>query len=259
VDIYTRPKNRLFHYCKLSTLIELILPEMSLLLSPLEKTNDPRENQSFVFGAISNGSIALDEIKTKNDEVSKLLRENVKLICFSDDVYNTTHDTKSIFGYELSAMWAHYAERHQGVCIELDKEKFLFENKDRIIKENLRKIKYIPLENNIQPIYLDYGELESDSLQKEQYLSNFKHQHKEHLYFTKYKEWEHENEVRLLHFSDKNENEYCTIKESLVNIYLGIEFKDQYLPSIKTFAPNVGLAKLEYTNGRLRPKYDYDI
>jgi hypothetical protein len=40
---------KLYHYCKLSTALEYILPSMQLRLSPLIHTNDPRENKDLVF------------------------------------------------------------------------------------------------------------------------------------------------------------------------------------------------------------------
>jgi hypothetical protein len=45
--------SKLYHYCKLETAIENILPAKQLLLGPLENTNDPKENRTFQFASIS--------------------------------------------------------------------------------------------------------------------------------------------------------------------------------------------------------------
>ena len=54
----------------------------------------------------------------------------------------------------------------------------------------------------------------------------------DYLFFTKNSEWGSECEIRLIYFSNKNENEYCTIRNSLTNIYLGVDFHNSYLTAI---------------------------
>ena len=49
------------------------------------------------------------------------------------------------------------------------------------------------------------------------------------IFFTKQKDWISEREVRYLTI---DENDYCSIFESLDGIILGEKFEDKYLPSI---------------------------
>jgi len=131
--ISTYPENRIYHYCKLSTAIELILKDQRLLLSPIINTNDPRENKSFVFAANSLKIMDIGAMTNRNKEISEILRKDCKLISFSQD-------DKHLYGFESSRMWSYYGGNHQGVCLELDKKKFLEENEIIINPTLFKKI-----------------------------------------------------------------------------------------------------------------------
>lgn len=241
--MFTLPPNRLYHYCKLNTALKLILPKRRLLLGSLRKTNDPRENKSFLFGAIYKDDIG--DLEARNREVTEILQSDCKVICFSTQ--NSNH-----WGYGFSRMWSLYGDNHKGLCIELDKEKFLEENSASIDRTLMRNIKYTE-EGNTNPRYINHVEIEK--IGKETYLREvFRKQHLDFLYFTKNREWDSENEIRLLHFSDKPGKEYCYIKSSLVNIYLGIDFKKVYLQSLINICKDVDISELHYADGRLLPK-----
>ncbi|MFL5764924.1 MAG: DUF2971 domain-containing protein [Bacteroidia bacterium] len=245
---FTLPGNRIYHYCKLSTAIEHILPNNQLLLSPIKNTNDPRENKSFVFGAQWwQDDFNIGKMNELNQEISNALRDDCKLMCFSEDY-------KHFWGYESSRMWAHYGDNHKGLCIELDKEEFLKENAGIIDPKLMRKINYYEF-NIREPIIhktVDHTLLKKMGMQE--YLREvFRPEHLEYLYFTKNKEWESEQELRLLHFSKNKANEYCSIKKSIRNIFLGVDFHDSYLPAITALCPSIDISKLEYGDVRLIP------
>ena len=244
--------NKIYHYCKLQTAIELILPQKQLLLSSLNKTNDPRENKSFVFAAAYGPGSDFKDLYENNSEVSNLLRKDCKVICFSQG-----HN--HFFGYEYSKMWAHYGENHKGICLLLDKEEFLKENADIVNPEYFKKVNYTEFDPT-KPYeghrIVDYNAMKH--VGKEKYLKeHFRKIHMDYLYFTKDKEWESERESRLMHFSEKAENEYCSIKESLKQIYLGVDFNKHYLPSLTKLCPDIPISELDYTSVRLTEKEIY--
>ncbi len=249
----TKPHNRLFHYCKLNTAIEKILPKKELLLSPLLNTNDPRENKSFVFAGIFPDQIDLAEMEKLNRDISLFLREDTKVISFSED-----NLIQHFFGFEYSRMWAYYGDNHKGLCIELDKEEFLLENKNIIDTTLLRKINYYEfnITKSVEHKWVNHAFMKH--MGKENYLrQKFRNENLEYLYFTKDKEWESENEVRLIYFSDNPEKEYCSIKNSIRNIFVGVDFDEAYLPSIINSCPDVTISKLHYQSIRLNPKEIY--
>jgi hypothetical protein len=242
----TPPGNRIYHYCTLTTALEYIFPNRNLLLSPITKTNDPRENKSFVFAAtFFHDDLQLNQLDARNKEISNALREDCKVLCFSED-------TKHFFGFESSRMWAHYGGNHKGICLELDREEFIKENSGLIKEELFRKITYYELEPSKPEEHKIVDHTIMKAIGMKRYLSEiFRPAHLEYLYFTKNKEWESEQELRLVHFSDNKQNEYCSIKNSLRNIFLGVDFHDSYLPSIINLCPNIDISKLEYKEVRL--------
>ena len=138
---FLKPGNRLYYYCKLSTVLEEILPNYQLLLSPLQKTNDPRETKRVVFDHRSKHGTDIGDISVLNKEYSEIIKGDCKVLCFSQD-YNY------YWGCLLSKMWAHYGDNHKGVCLCLDKEKFIQENSDKISPDLFKPIMYIDHDHN---------------------------------------------------------------------------------------------------------------
>lgn len=235
----------LYHYCKLSTAIEFILPEMQFLLNPMGKTNDPRENKSFIFAGSSMNAADLANITDKNSQISKEIRKDSKILCLSAD--KGYH-----FGFELSRLWALYGGNHEGVCIAVDREKFLDENKDKLQRGAFKEVTYVPLDVK-KPIYhrqIDHDRIAEIGLTN--YVRDeFRPEHLDYLFFTKNNEWESELEMRFLYFSERSENEYCSIKKSLTAIYLGVDFKMNYLPAVKALCNNIDIYTLDYVDVRL--------
>lgn len=237
----------IFYYCKLSTAIEKILPKKEIRLSPLLNTNDPRENQDLIFcltqNAETKNELKYDEFIKK---VNGNLRNECKVICFSLNSGNYTA------GNSYSTMWAHYGDNHTGICLELDYKKFIEENKKYIVKKYFRKIKYFDFEKdkNEHP-RIDICDINTKKIEnhiRKVCLTT----HLKHVFFTKNKEWNYENELRLIYFSKKQKEEFCKIKKSLVKIHLGIKFNDIYLPAIsKLINSNTLINKMVYKDVKL--------
>ncbi|MBN8837683.1 MAG: DUF2971 domain-containing protein [Sphingobacteriia bacterium] len=241
---FIQPHNRIYYYCSLATALEFILPKFELLLSPIENTNDPRENKSFYFKHRNNiytSPIDNDLIKL-NREISETIREGCKVLCFCQD-------TDVYWGSLLSKMWAHYGGNHKGVCLEIDKTEFINENKTAYDFDLFRPISYFKYNPNKHPEYklIDHTTIKNGD--REKYLKEiFRKEHLNFLFFTKNIEWESETEIRLLHFSNNFNNEYCSIRNSLKNIHLGINFHSSYIPAIQNLIEgiNIDIKVLEY-------------
>lgn len=234
----------IYHYTTLSTAMEFILPGRQLLLNPAGKTNDPRENKSFVFASANVRVQGYFDIEIFNDDFTSQLRKNCRVLCFSSD-------DPPYFGYEFSRLWALYGGNHTGVCIQLDKEAFLRENRDKISKGLFKRVQYWKLNlNEILPhIEIDHEVMEQVGLKR--YVEGFRAQYSDRLFFTKNDEWASEREYRLIYFTENNENEYCTIKDSLSGIHLGIDFKEVYMPALKAICKDIPFYKMEFPDVRL--------
>lgn len=223
--------NMLYHYCRFETALK-ILSKKRLRLSRLVHTNDPRENKPLPFGISSQSrtSLPVNEVVETGKTVSHLVREDCKVICFSTD-------KEPVRGYELDSMWAHYAERHHGICIGINYQKFIQENSAYVEKSMLRHVTYIPrtslLQKNITELqpFVDIDRYGNET-ERTQYLKEFRQKHADHLYFTKSESWEGEQEFRLLYFGDPTKEEYCSISESLMQVFLGLDFDMENLPQL---------------------------
>jgi len=243
------PTNRIYHYCKLDTAIESILPLNELLLNNFNKTNDPREYKSFLFAEKywKKEHLLDSDMEIANQKISEILRSDCKFISFSQDF-------KDFFGYEYARMWSYYGANHKGICLEIDKNEFISENSGKIDPLLFRKIQYKEFKINkpYKTIFVDHTKLFKLG---EAYLKNdFRKRYFKELFFIKDIEWASEHEFRLLFYSKKfHEKEYCSIKKSLKKIFFGVDFNMNYLPSVKNICPNIDLYSLKYEGLRLNP------
>ena len=167
----------LFHYTSLES-FKKILEDLTLLPSSFERLNDMNE------GNVHNMNLSQNfMIMYKTD---KYIKEKCRIICFSQN-----YDMKG-FGQEGTnhpAMWAHYADNSNGVCIVIDKEAFISKNKD-ILDNHFYKfedVKY-SLSNTPDDEKIDY----EAKTPEEFIIKNW-----QDLFFLKHKDWENEDEHRL--------------------------------------------------------------
>ncbi len=237
--------NRLYYYCNLSTAIEHILPNRQLLINRVGNTNDPRENKSFVFARAHMDDD--DLLKHSNDDISEEIRTDCRMLCFSTDNIH-------FFGYEYSRMWALYGGNHTGLCIEINKEKFITENQTKIVTHLFKQIGYdeFDIKKQLDHKIIDYDRIREMGM--EEYLRDeLRHHHIDYFFFTKNKEWESEHEYRLIYFSNSTENEYATINNCIENVFLGIDFDENYLPVVLDKISDINAYILGYTGVRLVP------
>jgi hypothetical protein len=217
--------SKIYHYTKLSTAIEFILPSMTLRTNYLNKMNGPKENQQWSFGGINipyetmytdldykSDNAHFDCMNRLGDEI----KSKIQAICF---VNTDQHD-----GYKNEMMWAQYAENHKGICLEIDTELFIKEN-DHIDIFKFQNINYRPKKNK-------WVFWNSEMTKEENIEQHIKCDY-EALFLSKSHYWEKEYEKRLLIIS----NNYCNlnIKESLTGIYYGLLTDRNYDVAIQQF------------------------
>jgi hypothetical protein len=208
----------------LSTAIEYILPKQQLRTSSLHKMNDPKENQPWAFGG---GNIDYEQMYpqtySSNSHINhqyKLgddIKKNCQIICFVRD--------EPVQGFLNEIMWAHYSDNHQGICLEIDADKFVKENKEQIADFIFESVTYG------QHKKLSF--IGDSQMDKEQNIQKFIRANYKDLLLRKSKYWERENEKRLLIFN--KHQMYLNIKKSLTAIYFGLEMPYAYKPSIDRF------------------------
>lgn len=216
---------KIYHYTKLSTAIEFILPSMTLRTNFLNKMNGPKENQKWTFGGInvpyetlySDLDYEADSDKAHFDSMYRFgeeIKSKIQATCF---VYSDKYK-----GYENEMMWAQYAENHRGICLEIDTDLFIEENK-HVDFFKFQDINYNPKKN--EWVYWNRN------MTKEENIEQHIKRDYEALFLSKSHYWRKEYEKRLLIISDN----YChlNIKKSLTGIYRGLFTDPNYDVAIK--------------------------
>lgn len=154
------------------------MEDLTLLPSSFERLNDMNE------GNVHNMNLNRNFMVMYNTD--KYIKEKCRILCFSQN-----YDI-NVFGQEGTnhpAMWAHYADNSNGVCIVIDKETFIAKNKD-ILENHFYKFEDVEYNifNTPDDEKIDFkAETEQEFIKK-----NWKP-----LSFLKHKDWENEDEHRL--------------------------------------------------------------
>lgn len=229
---------KIYHYTKASTLIEHILPNMTLRSNYLSEMNDPREMEAFVFGGTNvpyskmyaghyNKDTQIDCMYKLGDEI----KGRIQVICFS----GANED-----GWNNEMMWAHYGDKHKGICIEIDQD---------VIIHNMKTSN-----QNFKIDNVDYAE-EADTWLNwdnnhtiDENITYFISNKYKDLAFKKSNCWKPEDEIRLM-LINETKQVYVSLINSITSVYLGRYFVMKYLPSIKSQLPsNVQLFLAMYQN-----------
>jgi hypothetical protein len=135
-------------------------------------------------------------------------KEKYNITCFTTD---KNYGKISIPGWGLPKMWTHYGDNHKGICIVL--------NKDKFIKENYKIIKFKGLvKYKLKFDFLTIGVSNFETSNKNYYIDEFINTHYKELFFQKHYDWRSESEFRIVSF----ETNYCSIFESIEGIIYGL-------------------------------------
>lgn len=148
---------RLYYFTS-EAVAKLILEERCLKLSRIDELNDPFE----LLGA----NIGKRKAREVANYARTTLSQRYGIICMSSS-------------WKSPVMWAHYAEKHKGVCLGFD-----------VRKEHLKQVDYLP------------GRLD-DLLSENPKLSDFNIEKIYTLFTTKASEWSYENEWRFIYPLDQ--------------------------------------------------------
>lgn len=243
----------LYHYTTLSVAQNYILKNLTLLASPLRKVNDPKEykNKSYIHNYDKN-------IKELNEKVNEYFLDFSKIICFSQD--NKNGNTHYDAGYFKSRMWSQYGENHKGVCIGFKKIKIIeaYNKTSNYFFKNHGDIIYT---NEIHTNLLDYTLPFSSNILKDKRdeiteICCYLGRNHRHFYFEKVKDWQDENEYRLVFLNLSKEDYYLDISEAIHSVYLGLDFPDEMIATLKKTIPksDVRIHKLGSINTLIYPK-----
>lgn len=170
--------NYMYHYTSLKSFLKIWV-DKKLKFSPISDVNDINEVSKFYFGK--------DIIEIKKEVES----------------YNQISLVKEVREEYVSCMspvmWGQYGDKGRGICIRINISEIKLSNK--MFKG---KVKYV---KKITPIPYDYDNSN---------ISKFIAKHKTSLFFTKTKDWSHENEYRIV----SKEEEFLDISKAISEIII---------------------------------------
>ena len=122
----------IYHYTRASTFINFIAPYGRLRLAPFSASIDPRERLPVNLSLATSQDLDDREFETwigRQSKLTEMIRSRAHMLCFANSyapLYPRTQwDHEGDRGWAQTAMWAHFAEQHSGVCLEIDKQAFL--------------------------------------------------------------------------------------------------------------------------------------
>lgn len=231
---------KLYHFTKIETAIRFILPNKYLLLNSLINMNDPKENLLHETN-IGEGFKFFTYIDDYT--LAKKIQNETKVLCFSiDRQIEIENKLFKIKGYELQRMWAQYGGNNTGVALVIDYEKFIKENQEIIIENEIidDEVVYDYFGFQILPKKL-YGKSQPNKypnlktvLADESHWNALKSSPEfvKRRFFTKNIDWQGEAEYRFLTFKKQIDDNELSIANSLEKVILGINSSRHFLPAI---------------------------
>lgn len=190
---------RLYHFTSFESAC-MIIESRKLRFGKLFQMNDPVERNRIVFKRVVFGNLEED---TDNGLYAEKEMRRYQQISFSQDRV----DGDRVFeGFNLHPMWGLYANNGYGVCLVFDKKKLKLEEGDYA-----GEVQY---ENYVLPDYAFHNKSKKG-------IKSEIWRRKDEIFFRKRKEWENEQEYRIIRRS-RNEwdNNYLDVSDSLSFVIL---------------------------------------
>ncbi|EKV57951.1 tetratricopeptide repeat protein [Brachyspira hampsonii] len=165
--------------------------------------------------------------KNRDNEAYNYLLEKIKVSCL------TTHNDNTL-------MWSHYSDKHQGICIEYDISN-ISKRKEIIFK----KIKYHTKMNRYNSFTsndnLTIRNFVLDEYTEINYIIES--------FAIKSKEWEYEDEYRILFYDEENRNPNgILINLPIKSICFGVKTSDDDKELVYNIVNSINEKRLDYNN-----------
>lgn len=241
-----------YHYTKLETARDHILPSATLRFNQLANVNDPKEsisNDWLLFGSA-------DDLGNARERVVEFFRLNVKAACFSRDNPDIcSHDEYGIDacsrGYMKPRMWATYGDEHKGVCLVFDKQKLEavfrshIEPDDRFFHGDVRYGRFLTPEDSLG-FSINFAELDKDFIST---IHRMVDEYSGVYFFFKHADWMTEDEYRCILVGNRQQIEHLPFGDALVGVALGVDTPEKEIDKIVALADDKKVPVIQSTWG----------
>jgi hypothetical protein len=262
------PGERLYHYTRLDTALQRIVPSQELKLGPFSSMRDPRESADW---SIAVGGYAGD-VDLRNDvrdfwafnrRINEL-KSYVKVLSLTQDTTREGDRTAVAFGrgYAHPRLWEHYGDNHRGVCL-------CFDLKTLVQRLGQRLTSYGRLHHG--PVLYENREIAPEALNAlvdklredgpDEAASAHLRDNIGELLFTKLKDWETEAEYRFVIQTEERDGVYARVRPALRAVIFGADEGSRfYEPSFAKHCDprGVEIFHMRWNHGfpHLAPRHD---
>ena len=183
-----RGTKKLYHYTSFNSAIKIILSN-KLKFGRLGDMNDVNEAYKHISYE------CWSDIDTKDVQLELSRYRQISL----------TMDSSNYQGFDISAMWGHYAEKGKGVCLVFDKRKLL-----KHLSTDMYSSKV-----NYKRKFKGYVHINSENIEKSL------ERKRKCFFFTKSSDWKYEQEYRIItKVDDCSDDIFWDFKDSLIAVIL---------------------------------------
>ena len=266
IELLSDPAKYLYHYTSAATALQHILKTRLLRFSNYLGTNDPKETKTWQFdlGTNTNRDLGKYRMAEISAWLSSELKNRARVLCFSKDQGPLTgNHLNDIFkrGYCKPRMWAHYAERHAGVCLVFDRTKLAIAIDKQVASSHLvlsGDVEYVD-RSVVGDLYQDQQYMINvDALEdvgKQAYPRLHLKSHYRRLFFEKMTDWRDECEWRWVALANSDRDLFVAYGDALTGVMFGENTPDQVVTDIMSIGGPVQYMGLKWKN--CSPWYDY--
>lgn len=259
-----------YHYTRVDTALEHILPTNKLKFSTFDGLNDPVEFKRVDLSFRDYSSDLDGHFSKLKERIERALRSRWRVACFCRDSEDAAFDGSDLTpgdlntkppnrGHSRANLWAHYAENHAGVCLVFDMKRLIESVKahaGQTLAFVAANVQYAPGSSVVSSFQAsphsislsDLEQLGADGLAArhvEQYLPQ--------LFLTKTLDWASEREVRFLlgGCNDDGQPHYVEFGDALCGIAFGCRINSAKREEIarRAHQRGISLADMEWRNG----------
>lgn len=241
-----------FHYTS-ATAGLLILESLRFRLGRFDNLNDLREARAAPPTITVRDSVSEDWPGLQLwAQLDPWLRTYVRVGCFTREFRTAARiDPTASSGWSHPALWAHYGDAHQGICLEFDRVGLTaafstgLADRGRLIHGN------VTYDSDAFPFVepLDYDHVLEYGLDAA--AQNYLHAGRDYLLFTKHQDWANEYEYRLVLLGTVDEPAEFDISSCLLSVHYGDAFPRQLAAEarrVHDLHPQLSSRHLHYFN-----------
>lgn len=248
------PTSHLFHYTGFEA-VRAILAAGTLRLSPYTRTNDLWESQPHYPTLSAHHDESSSELHFALwNEIDRQLRLHTKVGCLTQDLELPPHvlTPDALRGWAHLALWAHYGNGHQGVCLRFDRERLLKSFLTHAGPTALAfhgPVRY--LSNHTMPITRGIGLGQASEFGADAVTLAYAEANKDQIFFRKHSDWSSEAEFRLVLLNQSVDVEDIDIRDALTGVIVGSAFPPDYGPELLELLapyPDVSVEQIRFHN-----------